>query len=146
VNREDIFEAFFRLVCTAAEFKTVGRRLQLWTSVTAFPAVFVRHTGDHYVREAMLAKVTINAEIWIYSKAGADPNVAPDTGLNELVDAVEAIMVPDTPMLNTLTLGGILGVQHCWLEGESILDPGDLDFIAKAVLPVKILVATPMRP
>jgi len=139
MNRETIIEAFAQRVYACADFLTRGRRLQHWNKVTDQPAVFIRHVSDHYDRaQGILPRLTLNLEIWIYSRAGADPHVAPDSGLNDLVDSVEAALAPDNAMLRTLTLGGL--VQHCWLEGEVMFDPGDLDAQAKCVLPVKILV------
>ena len=141
MNREDIFEALFDLVANAAEFKTKKRRLKLWTEVNGSqrPALFVAQRGETYIRnsEAVPQKVVLKAEIYIYTDAGKDPNVIPATDLNKLVDAVDAALAP-SPVTGRQTLGGL--VSHCWIEGDVMTDPGDLDGDGMAIIPVRILV------
>ena len=68
---------------------------------------------------------------------GKDPNANPEQALNDIIDAVEAALLPGINS-NAQTLGGI--VSHAWIEGEIEQFPGVLDGIAKAIIPVKILV------
>lgn len=118
MNREAIITALFNLALTAAPFRTSGRRLQLWSKVNSFPALFVQSTGTHYpLRETrqLPPKRTIAAEIWVYTDAGKNPNANPEAALNDIVDAVEVVL---TPGLNGVqTLAGL--VSHCWIEGSS---------------------------
>ena len=126
-------------VALTTGFQTTGRRVLLWSKVAAQPALFLRNVDDEDVWDnPVLPKTTLDVEVWIYSRAGANPDLAPGVGLNNLVDAVRAAFKPDNPMTRTLTLGGL--VQWCRIEGKSDFDPGDLDGQAKAVVPVKILV------
>lgn len=126
-------------------FQTAGRRAKFWKNVASQPAIFVRHTTDRYPPRptGMSEKITVHAEIWIYSRAGADPDAVPETALNYLVEAVEQTLAP-TPVFNGIsrqnvqTLGGL--VEHCWIEGEVDFDNGDIDAQAKAVIPVAMLV------
>lgn len=139
MSRETIMSALCTLVFNAGPFKTTGRRVLMWSKVNNFPACFVRNIGDKYERNGSVPpKITMRAEIWLYSNTGSDPSVAPAIGLNTLADAIEASLAPDNPTTNLLTLGGL--VTRCWIEGESQFDPGDLDGIAKAILPIHILV------
>ena len=139
-SREAIISALFDLALTAAPFNTSGRRLQLWSKVASFPALFVQSTGTHYpprdVR-GLPPKRTISAEIWVYTDVGKDPNANPEQALNDIVDAIEAALAPNV-ITDVQTLGGL--VSHCWIEGEIEQFPGVLDGIAKAIIPVKILV------
>jgi hypothetical protein len=139
MNRESIITALYNLALTAASFQTSGRRLQLWSKVSSFPALFVQSTGTHYppreIRQ-LPSKRTIAAEIWVYTDAGKDPNANPEAALNDIVDAVEAALAPG--LNGAQTLGGL--VSHCWIEGMVEQYPGVLDGIAKAIIPVKILV------
>jgi hypothetical protein len=139
-SRETIVSALFDLALTAATFNTNGRRLQLWSKVASFPALFVQSTGTHYpprdVR-GLPPKCTILAEIWVYTNVGQDPNANPEAALNDIIDAIEAALAPP-PAGGVQTLGGL--VSHCWIEGEIEQFPGVLDGIAKAIIPVKILV------
>ena len=138
--REQIISALFELALTATTFNTSGRRLQLWSKVASFPALFVQSTGTHYPpRDArgLPPKRTITAELWVYTDVGKDPNANPEQGLNDIIDAIEAALAPNV-VNGVQTLGGI--VSHAWIEGEIEQFPGVLDGIAKAIIPVKILV------
>jgi hypothetical protein len=120
-------------------FRTTGRRLQLWSQVAEQPALFLRNIADEYPKrhaKELPTAPTLEAEAWVYSSAGRDPDLAPGTGLNNLIDAIKAALdpVPGTPQ----TLG-LASVQHCWIEGRIDMHPGDLDGQAIAVIPIKIL-------
>jgi hypothetical protein len=139
-SRETIIAALFDLALTAATFNTSGRRLLLWSKVASFPALFVQSTGTHYPpRDArgLPPKRTITAELWVYTDVGKDPNANPEQGLNDIIDGIEAALAPNI-VSNVQTLGGI--VSHAWIEGEIEQFPGVLDGIAKAIIPVKVLV------
>jgi hypothetical protein len=138
--REAIIQALFQLALTATTFNTSGRRLLLWSKVASFPALFVQSTGTHYpprdVR-GLPPKRTITAELWVYTDVGKDPNANPEQALNDIIDAIETALAPGINCI-AQTLGGI--VSHAWIEGEIEQFPGVLDGIAKAIIPVKILV------
>jgi hypothetical protein len=140
-SRESIYTALFNLVSASASFKTSSRRLKLWSDVNAAdkPAVFVAQRGEKYVQgsDATPQKVTLKADIFIYTNAGKDPNVIPATILNNLVDAVNAA-IAESPVTGRQTLGGL--VSHCWIEGDAMIDPGDIDGDGVAILPVRILI------
>jgi hypothetical protein len=139
-SRETIIQALYQLALTATTFNTSGRRLQLWSKVSSFPALFVQSTGTNYpARDArgLPPKRTISAELWVYTDVGKDPNANPEQALNAIIDAVESALAPGINA-NAQTLGGI--VSHAWIEGEIEQFPGVLDGIAKAIIPVKILV------
>jgi hypothetical protein len=138
--REQIIEALFQLALTATTFNTSNRRLQLWSKVSSFPALFIQSTGTNYpprdVR-GLPPKRTITAELWVYTDVGKDPNANPEEALNDIVDTIEAVLAPGINS-NAQTLGGL--VSHAWIEGDIEQFPGVLDGIAKAIIPVKILV------
>jgi len=128
MNRENIYLALFTLVRNAALFKTASRRLKIWSDVNASdkPAVFLAQRGEIYGQgsEATPQKVILKADIYIYTNIGKDPNIIPATQLNGLVDAVDTALA-GSPVTGQQTLGGL--VSHCWIEGDIVLDPGDLD-------------------
>jgi hypothetical protein len=140
-SRESIYSALFALVSNSAPFKTKSRRLKLWTDVNAAqkPAIFIAQRGQTYVQgsTATPQKVTLKADIFIYTDAGRDAIAVPSAALNDLVDAVDAALAGDV-MTGQQTLGGL--VAHCWIEGEVMIDPGDLDGDGMAVIPVRILI------
>jgi hypothetical protein len=138
--REEIIVALFELALTATTFNTSNRRLQLWSKVASFPALFIQTVGNHYpprdVR-GLPPKRTITAELWVYTDVGKDPNANPEQALNDIIDAIEAALAPNV-VSNVQTLGGL--VSHAWIEGQIEQFPGVLDGIAKAIIPVKILI------
>ena len=138
--REEIITALFNLALTAAMFNTSGRRLQLWSKVASFPALFVQSTGTHYppcdVR-GLPPKRMITAELWVYTDVGKDPNANPEQALNDIIDAIEIALAPNI-ISGVQTLGGL--VSHAWIEGAVEQFPGVLDGVAKAIIPVKILI------
>lgn len=118
---------------------TTSRRLKFWTEVADQPAMFMRHTAaeDEMSGHIGLGRTTIEGEIWLYSKAGQDPNVAPDIALNQLVKATRTAFAADNILQNTCTLGAL--AYWARIEGRSEYDPGDIDDQSKAVIPFKIL-------
>ena len=120
-------------------FLTTGRRLQLWTKVASQPALFLREDDEEleYI-QTILQRQTIHVEVWIYSKSGQDPDLAPAIALNNLLDAVQAAFAPDNPQRNLFTLGSL--VEWCRIEGKIEKFPGDLDGQAAAIVPVLITV------
>ena len=140
-SREAIYAALFALVAGSAGFKTTGRRLKLWSDVNASdkPALFLAQRGQTYVQgsEATPQKVTLKADLFVYTNVGKDPKAVPARQLNDLVDAVDAALAGDV-VTGRQTLGGL--VAHCWIEGEVMIDPGDLDGDGLAVIPVRILI------
>jgi hypothetical protein len=140
-SREAIYAALFALVAGSAAFKTKSRRLKLWSDVNASdkPALFVAQRGQTYAQgsEATPQAVTLKADVFVYTNAGKDPKVIPATQLNDLVDAVDAALAGSV-VTGRQTLGGL--VAHCWIEGEVMIDPGDIDGDGVAVIPVRILV------
>lgn len=118
-------------------FQTVGRRAKFWGDVQAQPALFIRHTGDDDDwAQTIFSKTTIEVEVWVYSRAGENPDIPPDTALNNLVRCIRESLAPDNPATGRFTLGGT--VDWCRIEGHSDFDPGDIDAQAKAVLPIRI--------
>ena len=120
-------------------FLTTGRRLKMWTDVTEQPALYLRD-GDEDVTypNTILQQQTILADVWIYSNAGADPDVVPIIALNNLLDAVQTAFAADDPDQQRFTLGGL--VFWCRVAGRIEKSPGDLDGQAIAVMPVEIFV------
>ncbi len=125
---------------TAAAFKggflTTGRRVPYWKDSENQPALYLRHHADEDEFQGNLSVTTVEAEWWIYSRAGEDPDFAPDIALNNLVRAVRDAMAPDDSMQWRFTIGG--RCHWCRIEGRQEYDDGTLDKQSKAVLNVKI--------
>jgi hypothetical protein len=166
VTREQVMDAllaFLRADAGVAEaFPTISRRFLMWQQVNEWqqngqplrqPALFL-YDGvglgggtDHYdPRSRGTPKaVTLRRTIVIYAKLpeGGTP-VGPDsitpggTLFHPLIEAVE-FALNNSDSEGALTLGGL--VSHCWLDGDGVLIPGELDPNGQgmATLPIRIL-------
>jgi len=139
-SRESIMAALFALVSGSASFVTSSRRLQLWTELSAAetPAIFMAEREEQYDRkgEGLPPVVTLNVDLYIYTKPGLDSGMTPSSVLNPLLDAIDAALAPNT-VTGRQTLGGL--VSHCRIEGKLFKDPGDIDGDGMAIVPIKIL-------
>jgi hypothetical protein len=126
-------------VALTTGFLTFSRRFKPWSQVTAQPALFLRDGSEEIeYRNTMLQEQIIKAEVWIYSNSGQDPDVAPATGLNNLLDAVQDAFASDDPMRGKFTLGGL--VEWCRIAGKIEKEPGDIGGQAIALADVEIIV------
>ncbi len=121
-----------------AGFLTVTRRVKWWSETDNQPALGLRHTGDEdqFPENGILSETTVEAEFWIYSRAGADEDEIPDAWLNNLCKAVRLALAPDDSFQHRFTIGGLC--HWCRIEGKSEYDDGSLDGQSKATMPVKI--------
>ncbi|MDA8230348.1 MAG: hypothetical protein M0006_03325 [Magnetospirillum sp.] len=119
---------------------TCDRRARLLDDMNdgELPALFVM-ADDETVTEDDGAPPahTLGAQVLIYT-ANPDPNTSAEVVLDDLLDAVEGALAPDSWATGTCTLGGL--VQHCRIEGDIKIFAGALGQRAAAVIPVKILV------
>jgi hypothetical protein len=133
-----------RLSDNLPEFNTISRRFRLPENVNPgeMPALFIVEPSDTHVQsiEGLPSDVTLDVALYVYTNAGLDPNEEPITVLNVLIDKVAAALTSDAPLPldQVCTLGGL--VQHCWIEGTLAKDPGDLEGIGLARIPLKISV------
>lgn len=142
VTREQISVAFFNLVSSAANFAATSRRFVHWDQVndTQMPFLTMLKTGEIRARRSeALPTLTINCHVFVYTSAGLDPNDAPDTAMNELLDAIDAAVEPAlSSNTGKQTLGGL--VSHCYPLGAVFIDTGDIDGKGVAAIPFQILV------
>lgn len=116
-------------------FLTASRRIQLWSQVSAQPAMYLRRIGsDDAWSGAGLQITTLDCEVWIYSKAGQDPDAIPDEALSNLDQLVRQAFTPDDD--GRFTLGGL--VYWARIEGRSDYSPGDLGGQGISRIPVRI--------
>lgn len=137
MNHEAVLAAFFAWLVsqTGGLFLTTSRRLQHWALVADQPALYLRHIGTTVAYRGDLQMSTLECEVWIYSNAGADQDVAPDIALNQLVLAVWKCFAPDLDDAR-FTLNGL--VYWCRIEGRIDAAPGDQGPQAIARVPVRI--------
>jgi hypothetical protein len=125
-------------------FQTASRRLAHAIQEVDMPAMYLLDKGElHPERRSSNPYITIiQCELWIFSKAGEDPDPAysPATALNNLIGAVEQALTPSGSqpgggLRNPL---GLQGVHYCRIEGEVLKDPGYDGRLAGAVIPIQI--------
>lgn len=141
--RETIAAALFALLNTATmktTFKTISRRPKLWDEAIEMPAIFLAQPEEDkaYLEGTTTpGKLTIPFDLILYTNSGLDPNVAPDTEMNNCIDAIEAALA-GTPPGQPQTLGGL--VSRVWIEGKIQRAPGYLDGRGAAFMTISVLV------
>jgi len=138
IAREPVFAALFSLLQSATAFTTSSRRLVNVQDLAAeaFPAAY-QLQGKQIVKKTVITPPIYEMEAtWIIYAFSNDPNIAPSTVLNPLVDAVLKVLIP-APLSNALTLGGL--VTQCAVSGDIEIFEGVLGDRAVAVIPLQIL-------
>ena len=127
-------------------FQTASRRLAHATQEVDMPAMYLVDVGeDHPPRESTRPYFAlIYCELWVFSKAGEDPESVPATPLNNFLDAIEKALNPtgSQPGGGVRQPLGLQGVQYCRIEGEVQKDPGHDGRLAMAIVPLRIAVAS----
>jgi hypothetical protein len=142
VARNDVMEALKAKIVATGYFKTVSRRVKLWTETPAVeqPACFIaEHSETRAHQSANLPKDSMAADLFVYTVAPNKDDV-PASIQNAALDAIDTALAPTgaDKMRARQTLGGL--VSHCYAEGRVLKDPGDLDGQGVAVVPVTILI------
>jgi len=152
VNRAAIKNALLAKLGTAtftspinghSTWVSTSRRLKLWSSVDATqqPALFLVQHREDYEQSGVgqLVRRYLNLGAWCYAPTGADGIVGDDL-IDLMESAIEAVLTPDNPERNELTLGGLVYWCRIWRQGGVFIrDPGDIDGQALLVLPIRIL-------
>jgi len=127
-------------------FQTASRRLAHAAREADMPAMYLLDVGeDHPTRESTRPYfVLIYCELWVFSKAGEDPNAVPSTALNNIIDAIEKVLNPtgSQPGGGVRQPLGLNGVLYCRIEGEVQKDPGHDGRLAMAIIPLRISAAS----
>jgi hypothetical protein len=131
LGREAIYSALFAqlaalLVWPLGPFNYAGRRPVSMGTIAAeqYPAFVLVEKGENYDRSRLFApaKVTLLADLFIYSLQGEVPDESDVAALNMLADAVEdAVQAACGPTAQN-TLGGL--VQEAWILGRQVVTPG----------------------
>lgn len=152
-NREAVFTALFALVSEVTwgaspkikTFITKSRRVKLFSEVDAKqqPACFqAEHLEVNMQKSNLPYKRTWGAQWIIYQAVGNDKGGTPTIENNLILDAVELVLAPkpsDPGFLDQRnTLGGL--VYHCFIDGTTFKDPGDIDNQGMLVVPITLLV------
>ncbi len=103
------------------------------------PALFLSQLDEErsYAGEGFPPSIILNVHAYVYTWAPPDMEVPADQ-LGDILDSFDKVLAPPILMASKQTLGGL--VSHCWIEGKTLLIPGDLQSDGMAVIPLKILI------
>jgi len=147
IDREAIYVALFNLLSNtlSGSCATIGRRHIMPPDIgpEQQPALFVCGTGE--MRDpkprGTPGKVTLKATLFLYcydsgiNEIPGQEQTLAATQINQLLSTIEDAI---EPAHGPQTLGGL--VSHCWIEGETLLDPGIFGPQAVSMIPVQMLV------
>jgi hypothetical protein len=126
-------------VSLTSGFLTFSRRFQFARQVSEQPALYLREPRERLAyKNISLQEQTMFVEVWMYTKAGQNPDIAPTIAINSMLDALQAVFAPDLPGTNRFTLGNL--VFWCRLSGDVDKDPGDVSNQSIVVADVEIIV------
>lgn len=140
MNREAIFAALFGVLQGAYPWVTCSRRLKNIQDLqpSEFAAAYQLQGNQALKYQGVTPTVGTWDASWLLYSYSDDPNIAPSTPLNAMVDAVlAALKPPDGPIVRN-TLNGL--VQYAAAEGNVEIFEGVLGDRALAIVPIKILV------
>jgi len=141
VSRDAVFAALSVLLQGIPGVVTFSRRLKHWSDVDPLeqPALFLAGAAKAPRQDKSGLPViwALQGNLYLYVH-NTDPDIAPSTKLNDLLDAIEARMAPAFPGQKQ-TLGGLC--QHCWISGPIETDEGILGDQAMAIIPFEIFLA-----
>ncbi len=151
LDREAVWAALFDSLHSnlGTRFKSMGRRhiAPPALSTSLQPALFQVAAKEMHIPQkppGAPSKLVLRGFLILYvfddspNENIGQETILGETQLNNLLMAIDGAFLPDDPTTGKFTLGGL--VTHCWLEGDSDLDPGIFGPQAAAILPVNILV------
>lgn len=151
VDREAIWAALFAWFKQQLgnNFQTMGRKhIAPPDLVTADqPAFFQVAVKERHIPDKLPGlpfKLLLRGYLIVYAFDSSpqenigQETVLAETAINGLLTAIDAALVPDNVSTGKFTIGGL--VTHCWIEGETDIDPGIFGPQCAAILPLFILV------
>lgn len=141
-SRETAIYALVSLVSNAYPWVTISRRLKLWSDVpiSQRPACFVFQGGREqrvFGQQLVIPKRTMEVRLFIYASA-KDHNTIGAAQLDDILDALDAAFAAAADAgTGIVSLGG--ACHSCRIDGDVLVDPGDLDGDSLLVIPVKIV-------
>lgn len=151
VDREAIWAALFAWFQSqlGSQFKVMGRKHVAPPQLTPVdqPAFFQVAGKEVHIPNKVPGAPTrlqLNGFLILYffdespvEDIGTE-RVLTETTINAALQAIDAALVPDDLITGKFTLAG--RVTHCWIDGDTDIDPGIFGPQAAAILPLHILV------
>jgi hypothetical protein len=142
-SRETILDALQNLLAATGPYKLVSRRDRAPEQVGPglSPALFIIDPGERYERPSpnLPPKRYLEVEAIFYNDVGPENlNLIPMTVVNNALDALDALLLPDDSAINRFTLGGL--VYNCYVKGDIKKSTGAKTGKAGAIVPIEILI------
>lgn len=147
LTREGITVALFNLLAALPGLNTTSRRLAHWSDVPPEeqPALFLSagNQAQEQDPDGLPCRWRMAFSVHLYNYS-TDPTVAPSTGINVLLDALEAALAPihaGAPGWpgSVQVLGDTTGrIRHAWISGPVETDEGVLGPQAVAIIPIEV--------
>lgn len=149
-TREEIYQALANITETITwgsgkEFLNdvaTRRRVKLFSDANVQPAIYQAEHEEEVAQASKMPYKRAFVASWIvYHQVGKDKNAVPAIENNLILDAIEVALDPrpaDPGYPKRNTLGGL--VHHCYIDGDILKDPGDIDDQAMIVVPITMLV------
>lgn len=139
-TREQVFGALFDVLKTVPGLVTASRRLKNVQDMQPeeLPAAFQLQGKQELVYKGSVPTVADMTATWALYGYSSDPDVAPSTVLNNLIDAACAALAPPA-YTDKQTLGGL--VEYAAIDGDIEIYEGILADKAVALLPIRLLLA-----
>lgn len=152
-SREAVYAALFARVSsgeggpglitwgTGGALAYTSRRVRLWDDLPTQPALCQAEHGETIMSGMQPPYWRVLKATWVIYHKVSSGDVSATTD-NQILDAAEAALLPvagEPGYLDDLnTLGGL--VHHCFVEGQIIKVPGDLDNQALLTVPISMIV------
>jgi|SRR5581483_9531932 len=133
------------------KFQVVTRKPMNWDSIAGIsqmPALIQQENTERAVLHdpGAPAKITLQYDLFfvlsipkMVEPLGKETFI-PMTPLNNLLDALDVLLLPDDRTRGKFTLGGL--VEHCWIEGVTKKDDGQsVQGKGIAMVPINVLVS-----
>lgn len=139
-TREQIMTALLALLKNSGDFAEVSRRNRGGEVITPelSPAIFLVEDHEEYIRPSpSLPPVRrLQVSAIFYNDIGDDQNAIPSTAINNALDQLDALFIPDDSSYGTFTLGGL--VKSVMISRELAKAPGDITGKSLAIVPILI--------
>lgn len=140
-GRKDILNKLLLTLNRSGKFLTVSRKVRLWADVAREerPALFIMSGRESRIQDAegTPPRITLYVDVLIYVNSTMQDIPPSSDEIEDRLDDLDEALKP-SPLTGKQTLDGL--VSHCWIEGETVIVPGDLDGDGIAIVPVRILV------
>ena len=142
MSREAIETALFAKLQAAYPWNSSSRVLLHWSDVDQVqqPAMFLAKGPEQIITTTRQpSRSMMRFKVYVYAHTLTDAGKAPSTVMNAILDAITAVMHPDSASLEVQSLGGL--VEWARIEGEIETDEGLLGEQAVAIVPITLLSA-----